>query len=292
MSGHGQGSVQAQGDEGRNAKVGKQRFPGVLALVRGGGVIPAHDGRAGLGRFRAVGDDFAGIQGVQGRFQGGGGVFHLLHVKFPGGHVAGRHAAALAVHAHGAKEIVPLFPDDGGIGQCARRDDTDDVPVHQALGKRRVLHLFPDGYPIAPFHQPGHIGIHGVVGHAAHGGALLQAAVLARQGQLQFPAGGEGVLKEHFVKIAHPEKQQGVRVLFFQAHVLLHHGGEGSHRLTLLPSRSVKTADAVLTGFHQFPVKWHFRHLRFRKRSFYGRKSIAEATFGCSSATYTPPPAE
>ena len=49
-----------------------------------------------------------------------------------------------------------------------------------------------------------------------------------------------------------------------------------------------KSAKAVFRWEHQFLVKWHF----LRKRSFYGQKLIEEATFGCSSATYTPPPAD
>ena len=59
--------------------------------------------------------------------------------------------------------------------------------------------------------------------HAAHGSALRQTAVFSRQRQFQFPGDEDGVLKEHLVKVAQPEKEDCVLVLFLDAQILLHH---------------------------------------------------------------------
>ncbi len=62
--------------------------------------------------------------------------------------------------------------------------------------------------------------------------------------RLVFIAGGEGdfqnlggcfrILVEHLVKVAHPEEQDGIRMVPFDALVLLHHGGFVGNRFSLL----------------------------------------------------------
>ena len=61
-----------------------------------------------------------------------------------------------------------------------------------------------------------------MIGHAAHGGLLLLglAPVPAGQGQIQLPGRQLGVLVEHFVEVAQPEKQDAVLIAFFDLLIL------------------------------------------------------------------------
>ena len=67
-----------------------------------------------------------------------------------------------------------------------------------------------------------------MIGHAAHGGLLLLglAPVPGGEGQIQFLGGGAGILVEHFVEVAQPEKENAVLVLLLELLVLALHGGQ------------------------------------------------------------------
>ena len=144
-----------------------------------------------------------------------------------GGDVAEAHAGAGGVPVDGADVVVAPLLQHGGGHHRAGGDDADDVPIHQALGGGRILHLLADSHLVPLGDQPGDVGVGGVVGHPAHGGALILrlAPVPAGQGQLQLPGRQLGVLVEHLVKITQPEKQNAVRVQLLYAEILLHHGG-------------------------------------------------------------------
>ena len=101
---------------------------------------------------------------------------------------------------------------------------TDDVPLDQSLGQRRVLHLLTDGHFIALGNQPGHISFVGVIRHPAHGCPLFLAAVFAGQCQFQLPRCGEGIIIEHLIKIPHAIEEDLVGMLLFDLKILLHHG--------------------------------------------------------------------
>ena len=62
-----------------------------------------------------------------------------------------------------------------------------------------------------------------MIGHAAHGRALFQPAVPPRQGEIQQFGRFDRVLEKQFIKIAEPEKDHAVRVLFLDALPELHH---------------------------------------------------------------------
>ncbi len=54
-----------------------------------------------------------------------------------------------------------------------------------------------------------------MVGDAAHGCPLVQPALLAGQGHIQLLGRGDGVVKEHFIKISQPVKQNTVFIFLF-----------------------------------------------------------------------------
>ena len=55
------------------------------------------------------------------------------------------------------------------------------------------------------------------------------AALLAGQGQIQFPRGGDGIVVEHLVKVTDAIKQDLVFVLVLDLKILLHHGRKIRH---------------------------------------------------------------
>ena len=81
-------------------------------------------------------------------------------------------------------------------------------------------------------------------GNAAHRRLilLLLAAVARREGEIQLSGRKLRVLVKHFIEIAQTEKQQAVGIARLDLAVLLHHGRQFSHFLTL---------------FHGFAPEWH-----------------------------------
>ena len=151
-----------------------------------------------------------------------------------GGDVAESHARRLGVQVDAAEEVAGLVVQAGGVDDGAGGDHPDDVPLHQALGGGRVLHLLADGHLVALGDEAGDVGLAGVVGDAAHGDLLLRrllvlAVVPAGEGQVQLPGGQAGIVGEHLVEIAQAEKQDGIRVVPLDLQILFHHGGQFRH---------------------------------------------------------------
>ena len=74
-----------------------------------------------------------------------------------------------------------------------------------------------------------------MVGHAAHGGALLRVlhiAVAGGQGNVQLPGGDFGILVEHLIEIAQTEEEQAVLMLLLYFVVLPLHGRKLCHVVT------------------------------------------------------------
>ncbi len=145
-----------------------------------------------------------------------------------GGQIAEGQAVLAALAVNAAHVVVFALLQHAAFGNRAGGDDPGDVPLHQSLGQRRVLHLFADGDLIALLNKSRNIGIHAVVGHAAHGGLLLLglAAVPAGQGQVQLPGRQLGVLVEHFIEVPQAEKQDAVLIPGLHLLILPLHGSQ------------------------------------------------------------------
>ena len=156
-------------------------------------------------------------------------------VERTGRNVAEAHAPALTAAADAGIVVVSGFLQHGALRHRAGRHDAHDVALHKPLGKRRIFHLLADGDFISLCDQPRDIAVGGVIRDAAHRRLLLLvlAAVTGREGQIQLPGRKTRVLVEHLIKIAQTEKQQTVRVARFDLAVLLHHGRQLCHILTL-----------------------------------------------------------
>ena len=171
---------------------------------------------------------FQVVPGLRSGREGGGK--HLA-----GGDITQAQAYPRLVGIDGAEEVVFSLLQHGGRNDGARRDDADDIPVHQALGGGGVLGLLADGHLIALGDEPGDVALTGVVGHAAHGGALLRGLVPVpgSEGQVQLLGHQLGVVEEHFIKIAQSEKQNGVGIAVLHLQILFHHGGQFCHGFTV-----------------------------------------------------------
>ena len=73
--------------------------------------------------------------------------------------------------------------------------------------------------------------------NAAHRRALCLSAVTAGQRQLQFPRGQFGIVKKHLIEIAEAVKENGILILLFDLHILLHHRGQLCHGFSFLAFR-------------------------------------------------------
>ena len=157
-------------------------------------------------------------------------------VGLASGDVAHAEARAGVVQIQPRAEVGASLLQAGRVNDRAGGHHPDDVPVHQPLGRGRVLGLLADGYLVALGDEPGDIRVRGVIGDAAHGDLLLEALVLVLipggQDQVQLLGRLPGVVAEHLVKISQPEKQDGVLILFLNLQILLHHGGQLCHGFT------------------------------------------------------------
>ena len=92
---------------------------------------------------------------------------------------AGLPARAAAFGDDRAEVVVLILGQHTRFDDGARRDDPDDIPLDDALGERGVFDLLADRNLVALGDEPGCVGFVGVIGHAAHRGALLPAAGFA-----------------------------------------------------------------------------------------------------------------
>ena len=165
-----------------------------------------------------------------------GGVFPRKGggVGLAGGDVAGGEAGHIPLQPHSGAEIAPPGLQRGLPQHRAGGHHPDDVPLHKALGRGGILRLLADGYLVALGDKPGDVSVGGVVGDAAHGYLVLKRLIFilvpGGEGEIQLPGGSSGVGTEHLIKIAQPEKQNGVLVLFLDLQILFHHGGQFSHK--------------------------------------------------------------
>ena len=146
--------------------------------------------------------------------------------KRTGGNVAKCHAKFTHISIQAGEIIVPAFFQHAAFRDCAGGDDPGNVPLHQAFGGGRILHLLTNGYLVALGNQTGNVGIHAVIGHAAHGCLFFLGLVPipGGQGQIQLPGCHFGILVEHFVEVTQPEEQNAVLIAFLDFVVLTLHG--------------------------------------------------------------------
>ena len=85
-------------------------------------------------------------------------------VGLAGGDVAHAEARAGVVQIQPRAEVGASLLQAGRVNDRAGGHHPDDVPVHQALGRGRVLGLLADGHLVALGNKPGNIGVRGLIG--------------------------------------------------------------------------------------------------------------------------------
>ncbi len=132
--------------------------------------------------------------------------------------------SAIGRHRHEERRLAGL--EIAGVGQRARRHDADDLAPDESLRLSRILDLLADGDAKPLLDEARDVAVGGVEGHAAHrdraAGRILRTR---RQRELERARRREGVLVEHLVEVAHPEKDDGVAVLTLGVEVLPHRRG-------------------------------------------------------------------
>ena len=84
--------------------------------------------------------------------------------------------------------------------------------------------MLADGHRLTQFDEFGQIVFDRMKRHTGHGNGLACGLTAVREGDVHEARCTLGVFKEHFVKVTHPIKNQGVRKLRLDAQILLHHG--------------------------------------------------------------------
>ncbi len=244
-AGGGDGARRALAPEGlerRDAEVGEELPAGPVGLegaVVDGGAGDRPLGLGGVGQpvrqvRLAAGQDLARAGGpdLVAKAVEAGGAVPLRDGELAGGGLQPRDAEARRAGLDGHQVGGLGRVEGGGLELRAGGDDPDDLALHDAPRRARVLHLLAEGHPEALADEAGDVGGGGVVGDPAHGDRVA-VPVLRSGGErdLESLRGDHRVLEEHLVEVAHAEEEERVRVLRLHAVVLLHGGGlEGTGR--------------------------------------------------------------
>ena len=193
----------------------------------------------------------------------------LGDMRRAGGDICKAQARLLSLEEDAGNVVIAVVLQHAALNDRAGRDHTDDVPLDKALGFGRVFHLLTDGHLVALGDQPGHIAFVAVEGHTAHGRTLGLTALLAGQSQIQLFGCREGIIVEHLVKVTDAVKENFVFMLFFDLKILLHHGRQLCHVISL--SRSVHSLRLVTAAANKTRSVLHSRVLS----KFLARKSFS-----------------
>ena len=199
-------TAEALGEEGADVVVFRRRV-GAYGLARGKAPELVEDVAHGVGRV-------------------------ARGAELPRREVAERRAAGLRAQIHRAEIVRLVLLEHRGLRDRAGRDDADDVPLDQPLGKRGILHLLADGHLVALGDQAADVRLGRVVRHAAHGralGGVFDVAVARREREVELARGKARIVVEHLIKIAQPEKQQAVGIALLDLVILPLHRRQFRH---------------------------------------------------------------
>ena len=134
--------------------------------------------------------------------------------KFACGDIHVGNSDSITPDDDACEKVVSFSGEHGGVDNGARGNDTDHFPVNQSLGKGRVTGLLADGDAVTLAHQARNVAVGGMMGYTCHWRFLATSKVAPGKGYFQFAGDNFGIVIEHFVKIAHAKKEDGVRILF------------------------------------------------------------------------------
>ena len=159
-------------------------------------------------------------QFVAQRVRPGGAQFQ--HAKFGGRQVQPGEAYAGRAGRERGQVVRLARGQQIGFDQRAGRVEAHDLTPDEALRRPGVLHLIAQGHRAARPQQLGDVAGGGVIGQPAQRHLVGLVLVAGGQGDVEQARAFDGVLVEHFVEVADPEKQNRVRVLLLDLAVLPH----------------------------------------------------------------------
>ena len=138
-------------------------------------------------------------------------------------HVTGSYAEPVFRADDTHEEIVTCLIASRKIHVGPGSHDTRHFTLYQTFCQFRVFDLVADGYFLAFLDQTTDIGIHRMVGNAAHRRSLRQTALLSCQRDFQHLRNADRIFEEHFIKISDAVHKYAVLIIFLYFFVLLHH---------------------------------------------------------------------
>ncbi|MNH97874.1 hypothetical protein D3C73_505810 [compost metagenome] len=149
------------------------------------------------------------------------------HAEVATGDIQHGQAEQAFITQHGSDQVVATFIQQRLVTHRPRRNDPYHLTIHRPFAGGRVADLLADHHRFAKLHQFCQVTLSGVVRNPAHRNRLPRRLPAGGQGDVQQLGGLLRVFIEDLVEVAHAVEHQLVRVLVFQAPVLLHHRGVG-----------------------------------------------------------------
>ena len=154
---------------------------------------------------------------------------HFLGKEVAGCHVQPGEAGFSRRLGHSRQKVVPPGIQQRVLGQRARRHDANHLALDQCLAAPLfrlggVFHLLADCDLEPRLDQARQVGLRRMHGNPAHGHVL--AGLLAPFGQrdVEGARGGDGVVEEQLVEIAHAVENKTFRVVRLDLKIMHQHG--------------------------------------------------------------------
>ena len=151
----------------------------------------------------------------------------LQHAEIAAGDVQHRQTEQTLVAQYRGDQVVATLIQQRLITHRPRRDNAHHLTLHRPLARGRVADLLTDHHRLAQLNQLDQVTFQRVVRNPTHRNRLPRRLTACGQGNVQQLGSLLRILIEDLVEVAHAVEHQLIRVLVFQAPVLLHHRGVG-----------------------------------------------------------------
>ena len=153
--------------------------------------------------------------------------FDLLHAEVAAGDIQYGKAEQTLIAQDGGDQVVTSLIQQRLITHRPRRNNAHHLTFNRPLAGGRVTDLLADHHRLAQLHQFDEVAFQRVVRNPTHRNRLPCRLPARGQGDVQQFGRLLRVFIEDLVEVAHAIEHQLIRVLVFQAPVLLHHRGVG-----------------------------------------------------------------
>ena len=125
----------------------------------------------------------------------------------------------------GKQQVVTAIFQQGLVAEGSGSDDANHLALYRALACLGVANLFANRHGHTQTHQFRQVAIGAVIGNARHRNGLAGGFSAGGQGDVEQFSRAPGVVIKQLIEVAHAVEHQFVRMLRFDAQVLLHHRG-------------------------------------------------------------------